>query len=265
MNEDSNSVPRVTVIVAVYNGAKTLQRCLDSINGQTYQNRELIIMDGASTDGTLKILEENTHRIAYWESKKDRGIAHAWNKAMQYATGDWVLFLGADDYLWHSDSLSNMVTGLIECEDKIKVVYGSVMGVNADGKALALLSSKWDREKFVFYGIYFSHQGIFHHKDIFSCCGTFDENFRYGPDYEFLLRHLVNHDAVYFPEVIVSAMQYGGVSNRPENALIALMDLRKARRKHGINRDALYYYRALAGAIVKKIIWLFWGKGKQTK
>lgn len=251
-------MPRITIIVAVYNGAKTLQRCLDSIFGQTYKNLEMIIIDGASTDGTLKILEEYSHQITYWESEKDRGIAHAWNKALQHATGDWILFLGSDDYLWDTGSVTNMFKSSISHDGKVKVLYGDVIGISAKGKQLSSLSGKWNRNKFVYYGIYFSHQGIFHHKDLFSEYGQFDEQFRHAPDYEFLLRYLENHDAIHIPEVIVSAMQLGGISNKPENAYITLKDFRLARRKHGINRDSLFYYRALAGAIAKRIIWVFW-------
>ncbi len=71
---ENNIQPLISVIVAVYNGAKTLQHCIDSVANQAYPHKELIIMDGGSTDGTVDILEANDDRIGYWESKPDRGI-----------------------------------------------------------------------------------------------------------------------------------------------------------------------------------------------
>ena len=80
---------RISVVIAVRNGAETLQRALESIFGQTYEHLELIVMDGASSDGTVTILERYDADIAYWESAPDRGsttpgIRH-WNTRL--ATG----------------------------------------------------------------------------------------------------------------------------------------------------------------------------------
>jgi glycosyltransferase involved in cell wall biosynthesis len=104
--------PKITVIVAVFNGSATLRRCLKSICSQSYSNQELIVMDGGSSDDSVKIIQQNSHRIAYWESKPDRGIYHAWNKALSHATGEWICFLGSDDYFWQDDVLEKMVPAL---------------------------------------------------------------------------------------------------------------------------------------------------------
>jgi glycosyltransferase involved in cell wall biosynthesis len=84
------SKPLISVIVAVYNGAKTLQRCIDSVSDQTYPNKELIIIDGGSTDGTIEIIRSNQDQITYWQSEPDNGIYHAWNKALDHASGDGI-------------------------------------------------------------------------------------------------------------------------------------------------------------------------------
>ncbi len=249
-NCKDDCMPRITVIVAVYNGAKTLQRCLDSFACQTYPNKELVVIDGGSSDGTVEILEMNSDCIFYYESVPDRGIAHAWNKGVDRSTGSWLIFLGADDYLWSPQSLHEIAAHLNETSN-FDVVYGDVVGVTKNGDRIGLLSSKWNRKKFTRYGIYFSHQGIFHRRSLFNVYGGFDEEFRYSPDYEFLLRYLVDHDAMYCQNVTVSAMQMGGVSNSPANAFVALSDFSKARRKLNIEGDSPLYYRARLGAFVK--------------
>lgn len=79
-----NRKPLISVIVAVYNGEKTLQHCIDSVSNQAYPHKELIIIDGGSTDGTVDILRADNDKIAYWESEPDKGIYHAWNKALDH-------------------------------------------------------------------------------------------------------------------------------------------------------------------------------------
>ena len=91
--------PLISIVVSVFNGADTLQQCIDSVTDQTYPAVELIVIDGGSTDGTREILLRNASKLAYWVSEPDRGIYHAWNKALVHAQGDWISFLGADDYL----------------------------------------------------------------------------------------------------------------------------------------------------------------------
>ena len=251
----------ISIIVATYNAGNILARCLESIRSQNLElsEFEVIIIDGGSTDNTMEIVETYVDIIGYFESQKDRGIAHAWNKGIEHASGDWILFLGADDYLWSPTAIEQILPFLSSGGQQTWVVYGKVIGVDKAGRVTGELSSKWNRNKFIHYGIYFSHQGVFHNIQLFRELGVFDEDFRYGPDYEFLMRYLLDHDAEYVDTVTVAAMQMGGVSNQPANAYRALGDFRKARRKHGIRGDSLLYYRALVGAWVKRFIYTHTG------
>jgi len=105
--------PKISIIMAVLNGVNSVEACIQSIVNQTYQNIELIIMDGGSTDGTLDILRRYDDRITVWRSESDRGIYDAMNKGTCRATGDWVLFLGCDDTL--SVDLKNVAPLLRDC------------------------------------------------------------------------------------------------------------------------------------------------------
>jgi glycosyltransferase involved in cell wall biosynthesis len=84
----NESQPLLTVIVAAFNGAKTLQQCIDSVVQQTYGNKERIIIDGGSRDGTVDLLKKNDCAISYWVSESDNGIYHAWNKGLSRAKGE---------------------------------------------------------------------------------------------------------------------------------------------------------------------------------
>lgn len=102
------SRPLISIIVAVYNNAVTLQRCIDSVASQSYPHKELVIIDGGSTDGTVEIIKRNSDKIDCWVSEPDRGIYHAFNKGLDRTKGDWIYFLGSDDYLWDNYTLSRV-------------------------------------------------------------------------------------------------------------------------------------------------------------
>ena len=91
--------PLISIITVVRNGAKTLDACIQSIIGQSYEGIEFIVIDGGSTDGTLDVLRHHHTRISFWVSESDKGIYDAMNKGVRHATGDRLLFLGCDDIL----------------------------------------------------------------------------------------------------------------------------------------------------------------------
>jgi len=121
-----NSSGKISIIIVTRNASETLQNCLDSIYRQTHAGIEIIIIDGDSTDDTVEILKKNSPRIAFWKSEPDEGIYDAMNKAVTYATGNWVYFLGADDELL--PGFSDMAT---ELKDPYTIYYANVF---AEGK-----------------------------------------------------------------------------------------------------------------------------------
>ena len=228
--------PLISIIVAVYNGEKTLQRCIDSVSNQTYPHKELIIIDGGSTDGTVDILQTNNDKITYWKSEPDNGIYHAWNKALDHIKGDWIYFLGSDDYLWKSDVLEYMRDYLVKATATgVRVVYGQVAVVTEQEKVLCVVGKPWDEVQKRFLQIMtIPHQGVMHHRSLFDLYGKFDESFQIAGDYEFLLRELKAKKAEFMSDIIVTGMQRGGVSANPINHLRFLKELARARRKNKI-------------------------------
>jgi len=239
-------LPKVTIIVAVFNGAATLERCLKSITVQSHRDKELIVMDGGSTDESVKILEGNTHAIDYWESKTDRGIYHAWNKAVSHATGEWICFLGADDYFWQYDVLERMVPSLQQAQRRgIRLVYGRVTSVNKRNEVQNILGMPWYGKKSIHAHQMPPHPGLFHHMDIFNEKGNFDESFRIAADYDLLLRELSDRAALFVPKIIVAGMQCGGISCNRKHLLRLFIEDAFARKKNGlrlITFPVLRYY-----------------------
>ena len=134
--------PSISIVVAVFNGAHTLQRCIDSVITQDYPDKEIIIMDGGSTDGTVDILRSNSRRIAYWESRRDRGIYHAWNKGLQQAHGEWIIFLGADDVLYNERVLETFVKKIISLNERpasqVKIPFSLSKSINLDKRFVSI-------------------------------------------------------------------------------------------------------------------------------
>ena len=227
--------PVITIIVAVRNGERTLQRCIDSAIAQNYANKELIIFDGGSTDGTQNILQANNDKIAYWRSEPDRGVYHAWNKALDHARGEWICFLGDDDVFASCEVLGNVAQLLRDAYPKYRIVYGRVNLVNAAGKVLDTIGSPWAqaRKRFL-QGFNIPHPGAMHHRSIFLEHGRFNERFYIAADYELLLRELRVRDALFVGDVITVNMLRGGMSTKPENFYRLLRAAAAARKKNEI-------------------------------
>ena len=115
---------KLSIIIPTYNSASVLPKALESIVGQTFTDWEVLVMDGVSTDDTLKVAKSyNDSRIRIY-SEPDKGIYDAMNKGIKKAHGEWLYFLGSDDWLMNENALSDVfVQGALEGYD---VVYGEV-------------------------------------------------------------------------------------------------------------------------------------------
>lgn len=256
-----NSQPLISCIVAVYNGAKYLQRCIDSVANQTYPHKELIIIDGGSTDGTLEILQANDKEIAYWESKPDRGIYHAWNKALEHVRGDWVYFLGVDDYLWQPNVLQRLSKHLVEAASAgVKIVWGQVAIVTEQGDILQIVNKpkggvdqpKWGNMEII------NTQGLFYFKSLFDEHGKFDETFSIAGDTDFLLRTKTAAGINYIDGIVIAGYGYGGISSVPVNKIQVFREITRAFRKNkvSLNRTVLLwiYAKVIINACMLRLI-----------
>jgi len=248
-----DSEPLISVVIAVFNSVKTFMRCIDSVSRQTYKNHELIVIDGGSTDGTRDLIEKNIKLITYWESEKDRGIYHAWNKALQVARGEWIYFLGADDYFANRNVLAHVTRYIRQAPQTQRVMYGRVIQVREDGSVIGTLGSRWDRKRF-FQEMTIPHQGIFHHRSLFRDHGQFNEQFEIAGDYEFLLRELKSGDPGFIADITVAAMQYGGKSSHGSHSIKTLQEIRRARNLNGVKVVPALWLWALVKAHMRRLL-----------
>ncbi len=265
--QTGDSAPKISIIIATYHAAGTLEQCLRSIDSQTYANRELIVMDGGSTDGTVGLLEAWSDRIAHWKSEPDRGIYHAWNKALKHASGEWICFLGADDYFWSETALESLVPALVAPDRNSRLIYGRVAVVNDLGQVLYRVGEAWESAGQRFHQVMsMPHLGVMHHRSLFDEYGSFDESYRIAGDYEFLLRELRQAPAQFVagPEAIVG-MRVGGISSQPALALQQLREVRRAQRSLGFRWPGPHWLMAVARIYLRLVLWPVFGEARTRR
>lgn len=254
-------MPLISVVIALLNGGSTLKRALDSVVQQDYADHELIVMDGGSTDGSVDIVRGYAASIYYWESQKDRGLYHAFNKALARIRGDWVYFLGADDFLWDPQVFARMAPHLASAYPPHRVVYGRANFMSERGEVLEVLGQPWAQFRARFrQGFMIPHQAVFHHRSLFEVHGAFDESYRTSGDYDMLLRELKSAPALFVPEVVVAGYQFGGGSSTPRNTLVVLRERRRAWARSGLNAPGLLWYMAEMRALLRVALWAVLGE-----
>jgi len=219
------SGPRISIVIATLNAGKTLKTCLESIIEQTHADKEIILMDGGSTDDTLEIVREYEQDIAYWESSKDTGIYHAWNKALPHVRGDWVMFLGADDFFFSATVLEVMAEHLAIHGDAL-LVYGCALLGGRD--SIVKRGGAWDWSTFR-RRMSIPHTAAFHNARMFRVQPRFDESYRIAGDYEYMLRWGGALQPVFVDEVVV-CMGRDGISKTLKQ--LAVDEWRKAQIKN---------------------------------
>lgn len=233
--------PRISIVMAAWNVADTIGDAIDSVARQTYPHRELLIADGASSDGTVDIIQAAADKgqVQWTASEPDQGISDAWNKALAHVTGDWIYFLGADDRLQGDDTLEKVAVHLRDAREKI--VYGQVHIVMDDDRILRTEGRPWDETRDLFFQVNaLPHQGVFHHRSLFDELGNFNPDYRIAGDYEFLMRALKDGAPARFMDLPVAAMAEGGVSSTISGLLAMYDEFDRIRQAHGVTAPAPY-------------------------
>ncbi len=242
-------LPRISVIVASLDAGALIDRCLRSIAENDYPCVEVIVADGGSKDGTIDSLRASRERMGgmlTWASEPDSGIADAWNKAVAKATGDWILFLGADDTISTPTVFTRMARYLDQAPLTHRVVYGQVALVDHRGDILRLMDRPWSPREFRSCRYNLPHGAVFHHRSLFEEYGPFDASLKIVADFDFLLRHLMTAEPLYVPRLTVSNMAVGGASTATLQAPAGVREQIRLYRRHVGGMSLI-----LTGALVK--------------
>ena len=212
---------RVSIITVTYNSASTLQDTLHSVETQNYEDIEHIIIDGASTDGTLAIIQAYAQRRknVHYISEKDAGIYNAINKGVGLATGDVIGILNSDDVLASPDTITTIVKAF--SDSNAQVVYGDLVYCNAAGAVVRYWRSNTFRRDSLKFGWMPAHPTFYCLRSVYEEVGKYDETFRISADYDFMMRVLMRpYRVVYVPKILVR-MSTGGASNRNCRAMLS--------------------------------------------
>ncbi|MBN8133413.1 glycosyltransferase family 2 protein [Vibrio vulnificus] len=206
---------KVSVITATYNSSQTIVDTVRSLEGQTYSDIEYIIVDGASKDNTLQVIEQNCSRVSKIISEPDRGIYDALNKGIQAATGDIIGFLHSDDLLAYPQAIADLVNTMQASQSQ--AVYADLEYVSKDdiSKTVRLWTSGEYQKQNLLNGWMPPHPTFYMRRECYQALGMFDLSFRISADYDSLLRYLWLNSVTmsYLPKVLIK-MRVGGASNR---------------------------------------------------
>ena len=202
--------PKISAIIVVFNGADTLPQAIESVLGQSYNNIELRVVDGGSTDGTLDILRKYKANNLFWISEPDKGIYDAMNKGVKMAKGEWIYFLGADDTLYNSSVFNDIFSDKknLDCDFLYANVYSIALRRKYDGE--------FDEDKILFQNI--CHQSIFYKKEIYKSVGFYDDRYKTFADWDFNIRCFYNPEIKRkYLDIIIANFAAGGLgTSKPD-------------------------------------------------
>ena len=207
---------RFTIITVSYNSENTIEKTIQSVLAQTYQDLEYLVIDGASTDHTIDIVKEYEPRFQgrlRFVSEPDNGIYDAMNKGIRMATGDIIGIVNSDDWL-EPDALQ-IVDGCYKehgnnenclCCGWLNFQYndGTVQVLKTSNELLLSMSSRYEMA-----GI--RHPATFVPKAVYDRWGIFDESIKIMADTDLILRFLFNGVEFIYPDRVLSNMSDGGV------------------------------------------------------
>ncbi|ERT14315.1 glycosyltransferase family 2 protein [Photorhabdus temperata] len=238
---------KISIITATYNSEKTLADTLLSLEKQTYQNIEYIIIDGASEDNTLMMINKNSTRVTTIISEPDKGIYDALNKGIVTATGDIVGFLHSDDLFAYPEAIADIVN-MFE-KYKCEAVYGDLQYVSKNNinNVVRYWKSGPFYPKKMQYGWMPPHPTFYMKRKLYDKWGGFDLNFKISSDYDSITRYIISHNVklIYLPKVIIK-MRIGGESNRLENTILRSKEIIRIMKNRRIFWPIAMIYRNLS-------------------
>ncbi|MGV3547242.1 MAG: glycosyltransferase family 2 protein [Pedobacter sp.] len=203
-------LPKLSVITIVYNNVKDIERTMLSVLNQSYKNIEYVVIDGASTDGTLNIIKKYENRLAKLISEKDKGIYDAMNKGLALATGDYVLFMNSGDEIYELDTVAKVFTTAPNAD----IYYGETEMYDENWNSLgrrrheAPETFNWRSFK---YGMSISHQAIYIKR---SLTEPYDLQYKYSADIDWIIKIAKKASKIVNTHLYVAKYLVGGMSKQ---------------------------------------------------
>lgn len=206
-------MPAVSIITICRNEAGSIAETFHSVLSQSFSDVEYIVIDGASTDGTSRIVESYANRLAYWVSEPDRGIYNAMNKGIRKAKGDYLAFLNGGDRFYTNDTLLKVFA----VPHNADILYGDIFKETSGIIRFCEMASFKPNAGYLFsHTIY--HQASFVRRDLFERIGLYDESYRISGDLEFFKRAIIkNHATTEYLPMVIAIFNTNGISSDPRH------------------------------------------------
>lgn len=241
------TIMKVTIITSCYNREQTIRGCIESVLSQDYPDIEYIVVDGASKDNSLSIINEYKDKIAKIISEPDHGMYEAINKGIRAATGDVIGLVHSDDFLFSNQTVSHIVQRFEETHADF--LYGDGLFVNPENtdKVVRNWIGGTYRLWKVRHGWLPLHPTCYIRRDVMERKGLYNESYKIAADSDFLFRYLLGGElsVTYLQEYIVR-MRMGGLSTD------------SARRKQMWKEDIRLYQSHGMNPTVTKIEKMMW-------
>jgi glycosyltransferase involved in cell wall biosynthesis len=203
---------KLSIITINLNNAEGLRKTIESVINQIFTDFEYIVIDGASTDGSVDVINKYASWITFWVSEKDSGVYSAMNKGILQARGEYLLFMNSGDWFYSSFTLQN-VFNLLRTED---ILYGDSVLYKDKFTPITLRYPKNLTAHYLINSMP-CHQAIFHKRSLFEN-DKFDEKYSIVADWEFILRMCVHKNASsYKIDQIIACCDGNGISSICEN------------------------------------------------
>lgn len=225
---------KLSIITINYNNAEGLRKTLASVAAQTYRDLEHVIVDAASTDGSVDIIKEYAEKADYpvvWNSEKDKGVYDGMNRGIKKASGDYIQILNSGDILASSDVTERMVASLPE---GVSIFYGNMLK-SYDGKTIVNRdtcgSGMYTPESFLyFYNGTLNHDCAYIRRDLFNKYGLYNEEMKICSDWEWYVKAIaLGGEKAVYTDIDVTIFDMNGVSeSHGKNAEL----IKKERREY---------------------------------
>jgi len=210
---------KLSIITIVKNGMPFIVETVNSVCNQDYELIEYIVVDAVSTDGTVEFLRDNKHKFSKLIVEKDNGIADAFNKGLSKASGDYIMFLNADDKLYGTNSISSLMSSF-GVNKPPTFLYGDCIVIDRSTNLKRYMASIDFHVADILRGVMPPHPSMCTHRSYFKRYGNFDPTFKIAMDFEWFIRGIKASSIVHVPTIITSVRD-GGISTRSQIKVIS--------------------------------------------
>ena len=255
----------ISVITSTLNSSEWVQRCIVSVLAQEDVRVQHVLIDGGSTDGTVDILKAQTDPRLTIVLGRDSGVYEAWNKALKHVTGQWILFLGSDDFLLNPQVFKRAMERLRDVKERRVFAYANLLKGKVEGRGVGdrylyceLPPRQWGGPTPPFP----PHPSTFHSRELFTGPSSFDEAYRYCSDAKFFHQNSgssriieLKFDAVWFSR--------GGLTNRGGNQIERWLESNALRKELNIKTPKWVMFRSFLSAVKTDV--KFWFQKLQNE